>query len=191
MVTSGAAASTGSAFYSPDQAGYAATGANFRYVEGTVRLPDASHYARELGRVGVSVQLWTSATIYELRLSVCTDTTCAPGGSPVSHKYQAAFREFSRATGALVCSTANRTCPDVPSAWTGSAARFAPGTKVSLIIQDENGDLAVQANGLAYYGQLVDSGTVFSQARIGAEFGTTPWSKVAYHAPASETWLLA
>jgi hypothetical protein len=58
MVTGSAAASTGSAYYSADQAGYVATGAKFKFAGGTVRLPDASHYARELGRVGVSIQLW-------------------------------------------------------------------------------------------------------------------------------------
>ncbi len=57
-VTGSAAASTGSAYYSADQAGYVATGAKFKFAGGTVRLPDASHYARELGRVGVSIQLW-------------------------------------------------------------------------------------------------------------------------------------
>jgi hypothetical protein len=31
---------------------------------------------------------------------------------------------------------------------------------------------------------------VLSQARIGAEFGTTPWSKVTYRPPASQMWLL-
>jgi hypothetical protein len=192
MVTGSAAASTGSAYYSPDQAGYVATGANFKFVGGTVRLPDASHFSRELGHVGVSVQLWDAATVFELRLSTCTDTSCQPGGRPVSEKYQAAFREFSRSTGSLICSTTNGSCPGVPKAWTGSAARFAPGDRVSMgIFYDHtNGFTDIQVNNLDYANLFPSAGLVFSQARIGAEFGTTPWSKVAYHAPASETWLL-
>lgn len=192
MVTGSAAASTGSTYYSPDQAGYVATGAKFKLAEATVRLPDASHYARELGRVGVSVQLWDTATVFELRLSTCTDTSCQPGGSPAPHTYQAAFREYSRSTGALICSTLEDTCPGVPAAWTGSAARFAPGDTVSMsIFYDPNGGFTdISVNNLDYANLYPGGGLVFSQARIGAEFGTSPWSKVSYRAPGSETWLL-
>jgi len=192
MVTGSAAASTGSAYYSADQAGYVATGAKFKFAGGTVRLPDASHYARELGRVGVSIQLWDTATVFELRLSTCTDTSCQPGGSPVSEMYQAAFREFSRSTGSLICSTTNGTCPGVPAAWTGHAARFAPGDRVSMgIFYDPgSGFTDISVNNLDYDNLSPGAGLVFSQARIGAEFGTTPWSQVTYHAPRSETWLL-
>jgi hypothetical protein len=192
MVTGSVAASTGSAYYSPDQGGYVATGAKFKVAEATVRLPDASRYARELGRVGVSIQLWNTAAVFELSLSTCTDTSCQPGGSPVSHKYQAAFREFSRSTHSLICSTTNGTCPGVPAAWTGTAARFAPGDKVflSIFYDPSNGFTDISVNNLDYDNLYPGPGLVFSQARIGAEFGTTPWSTVTYHAPRSETWLL-
>ena len=57
-VAAAASASTGAPAYSPEQAGYAATGAHFKVAEVWVKLPDASRFAHELGSLSVSVQLW-------------------------------------------------------------------------------------------------------------------------------------
>jgi hypothetical protein len=94
-----ATASTGPVFHSPEQAGYAATGARFKVAEVRVKLPYASKFTRELGRVGVSVQFWSAAAVLDLRVSACTDTACHPGGTPVTRRYSVAFRVFSRSTG--------------------------------------------------------------------------------------------
>jgi len=67
-----AAAATGPAFYSPEQAGYVATGANFQYVQSTVRLPDASAFASEVAGFGVSVHLRTPYRVVVLGVSNST-----------------------------------------------------------------------------------------------------------------------
>jgi len=185
-----AAASTGRSYYSRDQAGYAATGARFRVAEVHVTLPHASHYARELGQIGLSVQLWSTATVLDLRLSACTSRNCKPGGTPVTRRYRPVLRAFSRSTGSLICSTLNRTCPNVPSSW--NKARFAPGKKVdiSLIYQPFDGgvEASVEArrSGAGYSNYYLNPGLAFNQARIGAELGLTPWSRVPFRHPSHQ-----
>jgi hypothetical protein len=61
MAAGSAAASTGPAKHSPAEAGYAATGARFKEAEISVRLPDASRFASEIGRLSFSVQLWAAS----------------------------------------------------------------------------------------------------------------------------------
>lgn len=188
-----AAASTGPAYSSPEQAGYAATGARFKFAGAHVTLPYASRFAREAGRISLSAELWTTTIVVDLTVSACTDTTCRPGGAPVTRRYRPMLRVFRRSTRSLICSTLNGTCPQVPSSW--KRARFAPGRNVSLSLfyDHTNGflDAGVDAGGSgADYANLVlSAGRVFSQARIGAEFGASPWSTVPFHPPARETRL--
>lgn len=47
-----AAAATGPRFFSPEQAGYVATGARFGIVESIARLPNAANFAPELAVLG-------------------------------------------------------------------------------------------------------------------------------------------
>jgi len=182
-------------FYSPEQAGYAATGARFKVAEVRVKLPYASKFTRELGRVGVSVQLWSAAAVLDLRVSACTDTFCHPGGTPVTRRYSVALRVFSRSTGGLICSTSNSTCPSVPASW--NDARFAPGRTVelSLLYDHTNGFVDASVGipgtntGADYLNYSPGAGINFRQARIGMEFGPSPWSEIPFRAPASETFL--
>jgi len=189
LAAGSAAASTGRVYYSPEQAGYAATGAHFKVVEVNVKLPDAGRFAREIGRLRLSVQLWTADTVVDLSVSACTDSSCRPGGSPVTRKYRLAFRVFSRSTGALICSTSNSTCPRVPSSW--NRARVAPShtARLSLFYDHRTGFLDAQVNDHDYLNYSPGPGIVFNQARIGAEFGATPWSTTPFRAPAVETRL--
>lgn len=190
-----ATAGTGPVFHSPEQAGYAATGARFKVAEVRVKLPYASHFARELGRVGVSVQLWSAATVLDLRVSACTDASCHPGGTPATRRYSVALRVFSRSTGALICTTRNSTCPSVPASWNN--ARFAPGrtVDVSLFYDHTNGftdasvGIPATNTGADYANYNPGAGINFRQARIGVEFGASPWSKIPFRHPASETLL--
>lgn len=190
LATETAAASTGGAYFSPDQAGYVVTGAHFKVAEVHVTLPYASRFARELGRVGLGVQLWSNATVIDLRVSACTDYTCKPGGTPVIRKYRPVLRVFSRSTGSLICSTLNDTCPDIPSSWKN--ARFAPGKSVdiSLVYEPTTGGIDAGADagngGVGYWNYYLDPGLVFNRARIGAEFGLTPWSTVPFRHPSSQ-----
>lgn len=191
MATGAAAAGSGSAYYSPDQGGFAITGAHFKVAEVRVTLPDASHFAREIGRVGLGVQLWSTATVIDLRVSVCTDSACQPGGSPVTRKYRPVLRVFSRATGSLICSTGDKTCPGTPSAW--NSVRFSPGKSVdmSLFYDHSNGfldagmEVVGGSSGVDYTGYSPGTGVVFGQARIAAELALSPWSTVSVRHPSA------
>jgi hypothetical protein len=194
VMTAGSAdANAGHWYYSPGQAGYAITGAHFKVAEVHVTLPYASHYAQELGQVGFGVQLWSTATVIDLRVSACTDYTCKPGGTPVNRGYRPVLRVFSRATGSLICSTRNNTCPHTPSSW--SSRLFSPGRSVdiSLFYDHTNGFLDAGVDGgstyVDYTGYSPGAGVTFGQARIGAEFGIGPWSTVPFRHPSSQVKL--
>lgn len=186
MMTGSAAASTGPAYYSSDQAGYAATGAYFREIEVNAWLPDASRFSREIGRLGFLLEMRTPALVIDLSVYACTDSTCQPGGPPVTNRYRLAFKVYNRSTHAVICSTANSTCPAVPRAWNN--ARLAPGHRVglSLFYDNQHGGLFAGAGGYSYGNYPADKGIVVNQARIGVELGSSPWSDVPFRAPSSE-----
>ena len=147
MLAGSAAASTGPAYYAPDQAGYTATGAHFKVVEVNAWLPDASRFSREIGRLGFSLEMLTPALVIDLSVYACTDSTCRPGGRPVTNRYRLAFKIYKRSTHALICSE-NRELdlPDgVPRAWNN--ARLAPGHRagLSLFSTTRNGALFAAA----------------------------------------------
>ena len=185
-------------------AGYVVSGVHFDTVETWVKLPNASRFAAEIGFLGVSVQLWTSRTVLDLKAVACTDSTCRPGGRPVTRYYRLEFDVYSRKTGALVCASSAAgplRCPDVPRSFT--RARFAPGRTVMLdlayvvpwdfvfaIVED-------QLNG-ANYNYPVTAGTVpakptkyFRQARVAVELGNSPWAPVHFHAPRAAVRLVS
>lgn len=187
-----AAAATGPPYYSREQAGYAASGARFEYVESTVRLPDASKFAPEVSGFGVSVQLWTRYRVVVVGVSNTT--------TDVNSKYNAAVAVYSRTTHALICSTASdiKKCPSVGSRWTDGSVNFAPGDLMTLgIFYDRFAGVdhffaADNTTGveLFYDGYAPGTGKTYTQARVGAEFAASPWSTFTYNPPATETHLV-
>ena len=77
-----AGASTGTAEISPEQAGYTATGAQFKYVDGLVYLRNPGQYASEVASFGDSVQLWSAGLVVTLGV---TASTSGSGLHPVRH----------------------------------------------------------------------------------------------------------
>jgi hypothetical protein len=67
VLAGSAVGSTGRTDYSAGQAGYAAAGARFKETEVDVKLPDASRFADEIGRLSLSVQLRAVDKVVELR----------------------------------------------------------------------------------------------------------------------------
>ncbi len=191
LLAGSAAASTGPAYYAPDQAGYTATGAHFKVVEVNAWLPDASRFSREIGRLGFSLEMRTPAKVIDLTIYACTDSTCRPGGRPVTNRYRLAFKVYNRSTHAVICSSAiaTPTCPQVNGAW--NKARFAPGHTVGLelLYQQDAGLMLVSVGGQRYLDYMPGAGLLINQARIGVELGGTPWSTVPFRAPARETRL--
>ncbi len=186
-----AAAAIGQIYYSPEQAGYAATGARFQYVQSTVRLPDASAFASEVGGFGVSVQLWTRYRVVVVGVSNAT----------TAGNYNAAVAVYSRTNKTLICSTAAtgaQLCPNVGSRWTDGSVDFAPGDDVTLTIWYDRSagvdhfyvDDNTTGVELFYGGYAPGTGKTYGQARVGAEFAAGPWSSFTYSPPASETHLV-
>ncbi len=185
-----ALASVGPQFFSPEQAGYAATGAHFKYVQTSVKLPDASQFATNVAGFGFSVQLRTKFRVVVLGLS----NTTTPGD------YSAAVAVFNRTTHSLICSTASasKPCPNVPSGWTSGKVSFPPGDTVFLVAQYRRAIgvdqffVSDQTSGvqLFYGGYAPGTGKLYRQARVGAEFAADPFSTFAYTPPGTETHLV-
>ena len=182
-----AAASAGGPAYSKEQAGYSVTGARFRQVEINFRLPDAGKFAAEAGQVGLSVQLWSKHLVVDLRLAACTDASCQAGGKPADREYRLDFTVYSRSTRAVVCSTAADTCPDVPASW--NRLRYHSGRKVglTLIWRPSEEYFFPSAPGSPYFAYTPGTKPVFTQSRIGVEFGATPWTVTPVKLPAHRT----
>jgi hypothetical protein len=191
MAAGSAAAATGPAYYSPEQAGYIATGARFSTVESTITLPDASKFAKEVAGFGVSVQLWTRYRVVVLGVS----------NSTISGDYSAAVAVYRRSTRSLICSTAgsgSHLCPHVPSGWTDGSLSFHPGDTVTLFTFHDPGsgyqlfqvDDETTGKSLLYHGYSPGAGKVYTQARVGAEFASSPWDRFAYTPPGAETRLV-
>ena len=186
-----AAAATGPRFFSPEQAGYVATGARFQAVQSSVRLPNAANFASEVAGFGVSAQLWTQFRVVVLGVS----------NSTTAGNYNAAVAVFNRSTHALICSTAAsgpQKCPNVGSRWTDGSVSFAPGDDVTLTIAYDRTagrdhffvDDNTSGVSLSYGGYVPGTGKNYTQARVGAEFAATPWGSFAYTPPAAETHLV-
>jgi hypothetical protein len=184
-----AMAGTGPAAYSREQAGYSVTGRAFKEVDVNVQLPNAGQFAASLGRLILSVQLWSKNLVIDAGVTVCTDPSCQPGGKPRARLYRPVVTVFSRSARTVVCSTMNSSCPAVPASF--NRERFRPGHRASMyIFYDRAGDDVQSGVGSQIYGgYLPPNGTTFTQARIGAELGGTPWSTIAYRIPARQRLL--
>jgi hypothetical protein len=172
---------------SPDDAGFAATKAHFNVAQTYVRLPNASHFAHQIGLLSVSVQLWTSRQVFDLSATACTDSNCQAGGKPEARRYHLQLAVYSVKTGALVCSsrvTGRLRCPGVPRSW--NRVRLAPRHHVmlSLVYPPPYTSLFVYANNETF-NYPVNSHSVFRQARVAAEFGSGPLAKTHVRAPRS------
>ncbi len=181
----GAAASTGRTLASPDQAGYAVTGARFTQAEIWVKLPDAAQFSGEIGRLSVSVELMTSSSVLDLTATACTDASCQAGGKPQEHRYRLQLAVYSRATEALICSTSaagSLRCPGVPASW--NAARIPAGHVAELALgYPVPHDFVFALVNDQEYDYPFPAHSVFGQARIGAQFGATPWTPASFRAP--------
>jgi len=178
-----AGAVTAPAIGTPEEAGYAAWGAQFRYVQASVTLPDANDFASEIGNLEFSVQLRSRHFVAVLGLSAIAE----PGD------YHAAVDVFDPAVqdrdvypNGLVCSTAINTaslCPKTPADWHNGSAKFAPGDTVFLSIfydQSTHGTMFLvkdpTADVVLRYTLASAKGISWKRARIGAEFGCSPWA---------------
>jgi hypothetical protein len=178
LATAGpAAAVTGPTIASREQAGYVATGAQFRYVQASFTLPDPTSFATEIDGFGYSVHLWSAPSVIVLGISDGTT-----GGN-----YSAAAAVFNPATQSTVCSTAGSgtppQCTGTPTDWTDGSVSFAPGDFVteSIFYSQSAGTtqftVTDKTSGQSLtYTRPAGVGISWNQARVGAEFGCTPWA---------------
>lgn len=186
-----ASAATGSTVATVEQAGYAATGAQFSSVQTSVYLRQPAQYASEVAGYGLSVQLWAANQLMVLGVS---DGTAASPFSP-------AAAVFNPTTKTLTCSTAGsgaQECPGTPANWTNGSISYPAGDTVTVrvsynkslgtahfVVRD---DTAGTSSGFTYD---VGTSVSFTQARVGAEFGATPWSTPTYNPPTAAVKLAA
>ncbi len=166
-----AGASTGTTEISAEQAGYTATGAQFRNVTASVFLRNPEQYASEAGSYSHSVQLWSSDLV--LVLGVSSSTSSTAGFVPAAIVY-------NRSTHAVIANTPG-------------TANFPAGDTVTERIHynTTSGVTTFTASdpaGASFTATYTAAGQSFGQARIGTEFGTDPWTApVSYVPPANFT----
>jgi hypothetical protein len=188
-----AGASTGTVQISPEHAGYTATNAQFKTVSASVYLRNPEQYATQVAAYGHSVQLWSSGLVMVLGVSDTTATGSAAAG------FSPAVAVFNRTTHALVAASANGT---IPAQWcpaggtcqpATSGGSFATGVTVTerMHYNPATGAATFKASDAA--GDLFTAsytpgmGVSFTQARIGTEFGSTPWdASYSYTPPAGD-----
>lgn len=191
LTAGGASAGSGAPFETQEQAGYAATGAQFRFVSTTIYLRNAAAYAAYVDGYGYSVQMWTATR--EITLGV-SDSTSASPYSPA----MAVFDRSQLAPNDLVCSTAasgTQLCPGTPANWTSGSVSYPAGDTVTLsLFYDRSSGLvhatvtdktAGTSSSVSYD---LGTGASVKQVRAGAEFGdAAPWDQANFRftAPSS------
>jgi hypothetical protein len=185
-----AAASTGTAVISPEESGFAATGAQFQTVSASVYLRNPEQYATELSGYGHSVQLWSSGLVMILKVADTTATGSAAAG------FSPAVTVLDRGTHAVLGSSTAGTiaaqwCPAGGTCHPAtSGGSFAVGATVTERMHYDPlaGTASFRASDAA--GNLFTAtytpgaGVSFNQARIGSEFSADPWTAPGYTPPA-------
>jgi hypothetical protein len=189
---SSAAPGNATATHTPSaDAGYSVTGKHLGEVETWVTLPQPWRFARYAGRIGVSLQLWTSTEVIDLLVSACTDATCKRGGPAAHDWYHERFSVYDRATHELICSSA--ATGTLNCAGQGSSGfkswKFRPGRTISPVLDYPLPYNQIMAAGGPWYYYLVPAlpgnkpALNFTEARITAEFGLSPWAAPDLRAP--------
>jgi hypothetical protein len=173
-----AGASTGTTQISPEQAGYTATGAQFKTVDASVYLRNPGQYAGEVASFGHSVQLWSSDLV--VTLGVTAPTT------PYGH-YTPYAIIYDRRTHTVIASNPNAQFCDADDNCSTSDNYFQTPDTLKLVIDYSlaSGQLNMTASGetYAFTSDYAVSPQSFTQARIGTDFGSSPWTAPSSYTP--------
>jgi hypothetical protein len=177
-----AGASTGTAEISPEHAGYAASGAQFRHISASVYLRNPAQYAGEVASFGHSVQLWSSGLVVTVGL---TTSTSGSAYTPYATVYD-------RSTHQVMASNPNaQYCEPSGDCFYDRPFTFPSGSRLTLTINylPEEGEVAMfesSDHGYDFVSSYALTAQSFTQARVGTEFGSSPWDASYPHmAPAS------
>jgi hypothetical protein len=172
-----ALASSGPRYASAEQAGYAATGAQFRDVQASVYLRNPVQYAGEAGQYSDSVQLWSAHWVAVAGLSA---STSGPGYTPYAEVFDTSSHQLVVSDpNAVWCIDFDQCGSTIGSYSTGDnvmlSVDYAPDTGHLTFVADDTGpDGFDTGHLLASY--TINTGESFSQARAGTEFGPDPWT---------------
>ena len=185
-----AGASTGPRWTSPEQAGYTATGARFQQVDALVFLRNPAHFAGMVAKFGHGIQLRSSGLVVSAGVTASTSGT--------SYTFHATI--YDRSTHRVIAANPNPKYrygageehqglgPPLPSGKYGG---------VGIRYDRADGSLYMSAWTLPPVGMGFDEDFVvdcsyavspqsFTQARVGTEFGSSPWdASYSYATPAT------
>ena len=166
-----AGASTGTAEISPEQAGYTATGAQFRHISASVYLRNPTQYAGEVATFGHSVQLWSSGLVITVGL---TASTAGSAYTPYATVYD-------RSTHQVIAANPNAQYCEPSGDCSFDPRTFSSGSGWTLTINylPEEGEVAMfefaDHHLYAFTSSYALTAQSFSQGRVGTEFGSSPW----------------
>jgi hypothetical protein len=168
-----AGAATGTAgpnAYSPVEAGYSATGTNFKYAKADFTLPDPTLSASYVSRIEFVSELWSPTRVTVLGVYAATNSTV----------YHPEAVVYNPKTKARICATwsTSKPCPGTPASW--NTDTFAAGDTVQLSSSFAKStgtvNFAIQGATTSLSYSWAKAGTAYmTQVRLGAEFGCTPW----------------
>ena len=177
-----AGASTGTTEISPEQAGYTASGAQFRHISASVYLRNPTQYAGEVASFGHSVQLWSSGLVITVGL---TASTAGSAYTPYATVYD-------RSTHQVIAANPNAQYCEPSGDCSFDPRTFSSGSGWTLTINylPEEGEVAMfefaDHHLYAFTSSYALTAQSFSQARVGTEFGSSPWDASYPHmTPAS------
>lgn len=169
-----AVASSGPRYASAEQAGYAATGAQFRDVQASVYLRNPVQYAGEAGQYSDSVQLWSAHWVAVAGLSA---STSGPGYTPYAEVFDTSSHQLVVSDpDAWWCIDFDQCGSTIGSYSTGDnvmlSVDYAPDTGHLTFVADDTGpDGFDTGHLLASY--TINTGESFSQARAGPSSAPT------------------
>jgi hypothetical protein len=172
-------AATGTAQISPEQAGYTATGAQFKTIAAVVFLRQPAQYAGEVASFGHSVQLWSSGVVVTVGLTASTS-----GGG-----YTTYATIYDRGTHQVIASNPNAEhcagqgdfCGPGPVTWNPGLLAFP---RIGYTPADGHLVMVVGlSDGSIFTSSYTLTPQSFTQARISTDFGSSPWDASYPHAP--------
>ena len=184
-----AGAATGPRMGSAGQTGFVVTGAQIRDVRGQVFGRNGAGFASTQAGIGGSLSLWAGGnrgTVILVGISTGTGSAHQPWSPGINvyqdHKLIASQNDAS--VNGQTCTAAGACTPGDSASWPDQE-QF----RLELFYNRAAGNVefhATAANGDSYSGSYhVGTGVSFSQARVTADFGNTPFDSAGYTAAPS------
>jgi hypothetical protein len=186
---------TGTAQISPEQAGYTATGAQFKTIDARVFLRQPTQYASEVASFGHGVQLWSAGLVISVGLTASTS-----GGGYTTYAIiydRSTHQVITSNPDAQHCAGYGDFCAPGPVTWNypGVTAwlriSYTPADghlSMSEVLSSDSTD----SNGNDFTSSYdLTTSQAFSQARVGTEFGSSPWDPSYPYFPPAKSLKIA